>query len=199
MMANQVAYAQYYTEVLLGDTTNLATLRGVIANVTPTTDITPAAINAVLNPPPVVVQPSYALSANAASADEGTSVLFTLTTANVAAGSSFAYTLGGVNSSDVAGGALTGVATVGSDGKAIIQVNLAADGVTDGAKTLTVSVAGQTAAVAVNDTSITPVVVVPTFALSASDAVAEGAVATFLLESTGLAAGSQALQDHGHG
>jgi Ca2+-binding RTX toxin-like protein len=172
MMANQVAYAQYYTEVLLGDTTNLATLRGVIANVTPTTDITPAAINAVLNPPPVVVQPSYALSANAASADEGTSVLFTLTTANVAAGSSFAYTLGGVNSSDVAGGALTGVATVGSDGKAIIQVNLAADATTDGAKTLTVSVAGQTAAVAVNDTSITPVVPVPdAYIITATDIV----------------------------
>ena len=190
-MANQVAYAQYYTEVLLGDTTNLATLRGVIAGVTPVTDVTPAAIDAVLNPPPVVVVPSYALSANAASADEGASVLFTLTTANVAAGSTFTYTLGGVNSSDVAGGSLTGVATVGSDGKAVIQVNLAADGVTDGAKTLTVSVAGQTAAVAVNDTSVTPVVTAPSYALTAVDSVAEGAVATFLLQTTGLSAGSQ--------
>jgi len=190
-MANQVAYAQYYTEVLLGDTTDLATLRGVISSVTPTTDITPAAINAVLNPPPVVVQPSYALSANSASVNEGTSVLFTLTTANVAAGSSFAYTLGDVTASDVVDGALTGVATVGTDGKAIIQVNLAADNVTDGAKTLTVSVAGQTAAVAVNDTSLTPVVSAPTYTLTSAGDVAEGAVATFLLQTTGLAAGSQ--------
>jgi hypothetical protein len=190
-MANQVAYAQYYTEVLLGDTTNLSTLRGVIAGVTPTTDVTAAAIDAVLNPPPVVVVPSYALSANAASADEGASVLFTLTTANVAAGSTFAYTLAGITASDVVGGSLTGVATVGSDGKAIVQVNLAADATTDGAKTLTLSIAGKTAAVAVNDTSVTPVVAVPTYTLVAAGDVAEGSVATFVLQTTGLAAGSQ--------
>jgi Ca2+-binding RTX toxin-like protein len=192
LLANQVAYAQYYTEVLLGDTTNLATLRSVISGVTPTTDITPAAINAVLNPPPVVVQPSYALSANAAAADEGSSVLFTLTTANVAAGSTFTYTLGGVNASDVVGGSLSGVATVGNDGKAIIQVNLAADATTDGAKTLTVAVAGQTAAVAVNDTSLAPVVQPPaTYALAANAAsVDEGTSVLFTLTTANVAAGS---------
>jgi hypothetical protein len=192
LLANQVAYAQYYTEVLLGDTTNLTTLRSVIAGVTPTTDITPAAINAVLNPPPVVVQPSYALSANAAAADEGSSVLFTLTTANVAAGSTFTYTLGGVNASDVVGGSLSGVATVGNDGKAIIQVNLAADATTDGAKTLTLAVAGQTAAVAVNDTSLAPVVVPPaTYALASGVASAdEGTSVLFTLTTANVAAGS---------
>lgn len=49
MMANKVAVAQYYTEVLLGNTTNLATLQSVLSNVTPATDVsTPAAIQAVL-------------------------------------------------------------------------------------------------------------------------------------------------------
>lgn len=49
-MANQVAYAQYYTEEMLGDTTNLATLRAVIANVTATSSTAPADIAAALNP-----------------------------------------------------------------------------------------------------------------------------------------------------
>jgi hypothetical protein len=49
LLANQVAVAQYYTEVKLGNTTDLATLKAVIAGVTPTTDVsTTAAIDAVL-------------------------------------------------------------------------------------------------------------------------------------------------------
>lgn len=49
LMANKVAVAQYYTEVLLGNTTNLATLQSVLAGVTPTTNVsTPAAIQALL-------------------------------------------------------------------------------------------------------------------------------------------------------
>jgi hypothetical protein len=49
LLANQVAVAKYYTEVKLGNTTDLATLKSVIANVTPTTDVsTPAALEAVL-------------------------------------------------------------------------------------------------------------------------------------------------------
>ncbi|RPE73134.1 hypothetical protein EDC62_0845 [Tibeticola sediminis] len=49
LLANQVAVARYYTEVKLGDTTDLAVLKSVIAGVTPTTDVsTPAALDAVL-------------------------------------------------------------------------------------------------------------------------------------------------------
>lgn len=49
LMANKVAVAQYYTEVLLGNTTNLATLQSVLAGVTSTTNVsTPAAIQALL-------------------------------------------------------------------------------------------------------------------------------------------------------
>jgi hypothetical protein len=49
-LANKVAVAQYYTEDLLTDTTNLTTLRNVIANVTNTTDVsTTAAIQAVID------------------------------------------------------------------------------------------------------------------------------------------------------
>jgi Ca2+-binding RTX toxin-like protein len=48
-LANKVAVAQYYTEDLLTDSTNLTTLRNVIANVTNTTDVsTPAALQAAI-------------------------------------------------------------------------------------------------------------------------------------------------------
>jgi len=49
-MANQVAYAQYYTEELLTDTTNLTALRSVIASVTQDTDTSTTAIAKALAP-----------------------------------------------------------------------------------------------------------------------------------------------------
>lgn len=49
MFANKVAVAQYATEVKLVDSTNLATLQSIVANVTATTDVsTTAALDAVL-------------------------------------------------------------------------------------------------------------------------------------------------------
>lgn len=48
-MANQVAAAQYYTEEMLGNTTNLSVLRSVIAGVDQNTDVsTPEAIEAAI-------------------------------------------------------------------------------------------------------------------------------------------------------
>lgn len=50
LLANQVAVAKYFTEVALGDTTDLSVLKGVLAGVTPGTDVsTPAALAAVVN------------------------------------------------------------------------------------------------------------------------------------------------------
>ena len=66
MMANKVAVAQYYTEVLLGNTTNLATLQSVLSNVTPATDVsTPAAIQAVLGDVFNAQGQTFVLTANA--------------------------------------------------------------------------------------------------------------------------------------
>jgi len=47
---NEVAYARYYTETLLRDTTDLPTLQAVISGVTATSATTAAAIEAALNP-----------------------------------------------------------------------------------------------------------------------------------------------------
>ena len=96
---------------------------------------------------------TYALTAGAAAADEGTTATFNLATTGLAAGAEVAYTLSGVQAADVVGGLLTGKAVVGADGKATISVALAADGATEGAETLTVTAGGKTATTTVNDTS----------------------------------------------
>jgi hypothetical protein len=97
--------------------------------------------------------PSYDLAASAADVDEGSSVTFTLSTENVAEGDTFDYTITGVDAADVDGD-LTGTATIGADGTATVTVALAADLTEEGEETLTLSVAGQSASVTVNDTSV---------------------------------------------
>ena len=89
-------------------------------------------------------------------ANEGATVIFTLTTTNVAPGTNFGYTLTGtgINSLDLQSGLLTGSTTIGADGKAFIQVPLANDGTTEGAETLTLTVAGVTRSFNINDTSL---------------------------------------------
>ena len=95
------------------------------------------------------------VTVSAANVDEGSSVIFTVETSEFAAGSSFTYTLSGVEAADVTGGALTGTATIGVDGAAAIAINLVADALTD-ANTMTLTALGSSAAVVVNDTSTTP-------------------------------------------
>lgn len=119
---------------------------------------------------------TYALAAGAAAVNEGANATFTLTTTGVAEGTAVAYTLSGIDAADLASGALTGQAVVGADGKATINVALAADTKTEGAETLTVSLDGKdvSANATVNDTS-------KSFELTASAANdnREGKVQTF--------------------
>ncbi|AGM41614.1 hypothetical protein SPISAL_07600 [Spiribacter salinus M19-40] len=109
---------------------------------------------------------TFTLTTSADSVDEGGSVVFTLDSENVSAGEEYSYSITGVDSADI-DGSLTGTAKIGADGKATIAVNLNADEITEGAETLTLSVAGQTADVTVNDTSTTPEP--ETFTLTAND------------------------------
>jgi ribosomal protein L25 (general stress protein Ctc) len=105
---------------------------------------------------PVQPESDFSLTAASTSVDEGDSVVFTLTDANqVANGETFSYEISGVSSDDV-DGSRTGSVTVDSNGEAKITVNAVADEITEGAETLTLSVAGETADVTVNDTSTTP-------------------------------------------
>ncbi|MBK7006356.1 MAG: hypothetical protein IPH37_15555 [Burkholderiales bacterium] len=104
---------------------------------------------------PAVILPTYSLAANATSANEGTNTTFTLTTTNVANGTVLPYVLSGtINSSDIAGGSLTGNVTVNNN-TATITVGLVADAATEGAEILTASITGTTASAttSVSDTS----------------------------------------------
>jgi hypothetical protein len=118
--------------------------------------------------------PTYSLSASSASVDEGAIATFNLLTTNVAAGTSISYSIGGVSSVDITGGALSGVAIVNSSGTATIAIPTIADLATEGAETLTVTAQGKSATMTINDTSKTAVPVVT--ATAAADTITNSQV-----------------------
>jgi hypothetical protein len=135
--------------------------------------------------------PTYGLKPTAASYSEGSSAVFTVYTTNVPNGTVLAYTLGGiVNAADVTGG-LTGNVTINNN-TGTITVPLVADLTTEGAETLTATLAispGSTASTTVNDTSTAQT---PTFSLKANAAsYNEGTPAIFTLTTTGVADGTE--------
>jgi hypothetical protein len=131
---------------------------------------------------------TYSLSPASASIDEGFIAGFNLLTTNVAAGASVSYTIGGVSAADITG-SLTGTATVGTNGKTIIYVAVAADFLTEGAETLTVTAQGKSATMTINDTS--KAVGVAAYAMSAaSSSVDEGSTAVFALTTSNVAGGT---------
>jgi len=100
--------------------------------------------------------PIYALTADAATVDEGATATFTLATTNLEEDDEVAYTITGVEVDDIAADALTGTVAVDADGNATIEVELLEDEATEGPETLTVTIdedATATADVTVNDTS----------------------------------------------
>ena len=133
--------------------------------------------------------PTYSISRASTAVDEGSTASFTLSTTNVAAGTAVAYTVSGVSSADVVGGALSGSVNVGSNGQATISIPIAADNLTEGTETLTVTSQGASASTTINDTSTTPAV--PTYGVSATSAsINEGSTASLTLSTTNVAAGT---------
>ena len=125
---------------------------------------------------------TYSLASSQSSTYEGNTATFTLTTTNLASGTSVSYTLTGVSSSDIVGGQLSGSVTVGSNGQAIILVPTVFH--YQGNETLTVNVNGNTANVVLVQPSAT-------YSLSANgSSVTEGNAATFTLTTTNLASGT---------
>ena len=131
--------------------------------------------------------PTYVVSINSPSVNEGSTATFTLTTTNLASGSSVPYTLSGIGAADVLGSSLSGNAVVNSSGVATISVTLLNDSLTEGAETLTVTAGSATASTVINDTSKGT----PTYSIStASASVDEGSTATFTLTTTNVASGT---------
>ena len=136
--------------------------------------------------------PTYVLNAGGTSVNEGSTATFTLTTTNVAPGTTLTYTITGLSSADVydgtlLSGLLTRYATVDSSGKAIISFGLSNDFLTEGPETLTVTAGGATASMVVIDTSTSP----PTYSLNAGGtSFKEGTTISLNVKTTDLKAGS---------
>ena len=108
--------------------------------------------------------PSYTLTADKTTVNEGDTVTFNLVTENVDAGTKIPFSFGGsISSADVLGGFKTTSFVVDANGKATLPVKFIKDKITEGAENLTLTLnSGESQSVAVKDTSVTPVVVKPT-------------------------------------
>lgn len=95
--------------------------------------------------------PAVATVTGAASVDEGDAITFTVTGT---AGETFAYTVTGVDASDV--DTLSGTVTLDANGVGTITIAATADATTEGAETLTLTVDGVADSATINDTSLNP-------------------------------------------
>ena len=84
------------------------------------------------------LDPTYTLSADNTTINEGDTVTITLTTTNIADGTDFAYTVTGVDTDDLSSGSLTGNITINSN-TGTAAFTLAEDSTTEGAETLTLT------------------------------------------------------------
>jgi sugar lactone lactonase YvrE len=106
--------------------------------------------------------PVYMLSANSNSIAEGGTATFTLSTQNVAPGTILPYTLAGTN--NAAGQSASGSLTIGLDGTATVSVPIPSNTVLSDSGRLTLTVAGKSKEIVVNDVTPVPQLVVSTFA-----------------------------------
>jgi len=103
------------------------------------------------------LDPTYTLSADNTTINEGASVVITLTTTDVPDATNIAYTVTGVDANDLTAGTLTGNFTIASN-TATATFTLAEDTTTEGNETLTLTLdngAGNIA-ITITDSSTTP-------------------------------------------
>ena len=137
--------------------------------------------------------PVYSITSGGTSVNEGSTAYFTISTQNLASGSTITYSLNGISFQDIQGytlkadGTISGTTVIGSNGISTIAIPISADNLTEGAESLSLSLQGKSASILINDTSKS----VATYSLSAnSTSVNEGATATFILTTTNVAAGT---------
>lgn len=100
--------------------------------------------------------PTYSLSRNYSSRNEGQIVTFTMTTTNIADGTTIAYSVTGIDAADLSSGSLTGNFTINSNSGSV-SFTFAADQTTEGDETMTLTSQGQSLTCTVVDTSQAPV------------------------------------------
>lgn len=126
-------------------------------------------------------EPTFILSRSLSSVNEGGSFDITLTTTYITDGTTFPYTVTGLNSADLTSGSITGNFVISSN-TATVSFIIAEDQLTEGVETFTLSLDNgkATIAVSIQDTSLTR-----TYALSSGvPTLNEGGVTTITLETT---------------
>ena len=112
--------------------------------------------------PEEILPPTYALTIDKTSVNEGDTVTFKLVTENVDADTEIPFKFGSsISNADVLGGLKTNSFVVDANGKASLAVKFLADKFTEGAENLTLTLnSGESQSVAVKDSSVTPAPVV---------------------------------------
>jgi hypothetical protein len=134
--------------------------------------------------------PTYTLTRSSATVNEGQSVTITLTTTNVANGTTLPWTVTGITSGDLSSGSLTGNFVVGSVNTA--SFTFSNDVLTDGQEIFTLALDNGAASifVVVEDTSTAPVVTYSISNNAPDNKINEGQVVTFTLTTTNVPAGT---------
>jgi subtilisin family serine protease/plastocyanin len=146
-------------------------------------------ISITINDTSVPGDPTFALSADQTSINEGDTVIITLTTTNVTDGTIYPYTVTGIDASDLDAGSITGNFTVSANSDSI-TFTLSEDLTSEGTETLSLALDNGLADIdiTINDTSLTPAA---TYDLSSDVAsVNEGGTVTFTLDTTNVANGT---------
>ncbi|MEJ0101262.1 MAG: DUF4832 domain-containing protein [Bacteroidota bacterium] len=86
--------------------------------------------------------------------NEGASVTIKMNTSNVTKGTSIAYSVSGIDTSDITSGKLKGNFIIGSGGVDSVKYSLKADNKTEGAETLKLTAKTATLSISVNDVSL---------------------------------------------
>jgi plastocyanin len=136
--------------------------------------------------PEQVQPPTYTLSSNASTINEGDTVTINLTTTNVSDGTNIGYLISGVDSNDIEV-PLTGTFVVNNNSD-ILEITVTEDTITEGLETLVISLIGlnESIGITINDTSITP-----TYSITPENTtVDEGASVTMNISTTEIANGT---------
>lgn len=112
-------------------------------------------VSVTINDTSTESSPTYNLSVNPSSVNEGQSATWTLTTTGVGAGTTIPYTISGISSADIGNASLTGNFVTGST--MTRTITLTNDLATEGAETAVLSLnnGGASSSLVVNDTSTT--------------------------------------------
>lgn len=139
------------------------------------------------------VDPTYSLTVNRTSMNEGESAIFTLTTTNLPQGTNVPFIIYGVSASDITPSSLTGNFTINASGTATYTVSAVNDMQLEGNETLTLQLSGaqlsqHAKSVTIVDTSIP---LVPTYSLSSSrNSINEGESVVFTLTTSNVDQGT---------